>query len=1015
MAITASSVLASNSLEDFRIEFNNLVTDVNAIQLANTFDTRIIFEGSTVDGFETALTLVDPTADRSIVLPNVSGNLIVDGNPISANGESLGTASLEWSDAFFADGSILYFGADQDVTLTHVADTGLLLNTTMVVQFRDSAINIGSPADGDLDINADDEIELNSTLIDINGNVEISGTTAAAAVTTSTIVASGIIKTDDTTAATSTTDGSLQTDGGLSVVLDAVIGDDLLLQSDLAQIGFGADSEITLAHVHNVGLSLRHTTAGDNLPIVLQLKSEEDVIIADEVIGSLEFAAGDSDGTDGATVAAGIHAIAEDTFSASANATKLVFTTGVSETAASSATAKMTLSSAGLLTVADDLVIKTGGTIGGANDTDLLTLTSDVLTVAGEVVGTGFTGTLDGVLGGGTAAAATTTTLASTTITASGIIKTDDTTAATSTTDGSLQTDGGLSVAADAVIGDDLFMLSDAAVVTFGADKDVTITHVADTGLLLNAAMEIQFRDSDISIGSTADGDLSIAANDEIDITSTLIDINGNLDVSGTSQITGATTIGTNSSGNNAIVMNPVGDSNNSIKFKMSGDSASQLQAISWVNNSGTTVANIWKTGDPATNGTAPLRINSLGTIEFRANEVGIDADAADVQIIENGDVRFLTDGVALDFGANSEISLTHVHDSGLRLEDNDKMLFGTGSDLQIYHENTGNTGQIQESGAGGLYIKSDGALIALQKTGGEEMANFNTDGSVQLYFNNVLKFATSAVGVTLGSSGVNTTILTNSAGTSNLTLGATAGDAIQSGGNYNTLIGDEAGTAITTGDNNVAVGYQALKDLTTASFNTAVGTGALMDPTTGHSNTAVGYLSMRDVSDSVGNTGVGAYAGIQVTTGDNNTAVGHNALYSTTTAGSNVAIGHNAMYTNVDGATNVAVGTQALDANTSASNNVAIGNNALGANTTGADNTAIGNIALGANTTASNNTAVGATSLDANTTGTQNNAFGVNALTANTEGNYNCAYGANALATITTAGNLIQHLAPIL
>ena len=39
-----------------------------------------------------------------------------------------------------------------------------------------SAINIGSPADGDLDINADDEIELNSTLIDINGNVEISGT-----------------------------------------------------------------------------------------------------------------------------------------------------------------------------------------------------------------------------------------------------------------------------------------------------------------------------------------------------------------------------------------------------------------------------------------------------------------------------------------------------------------------------------------------------------------------------------------------------------------------------------------------------------------------------------------------------------------------------------------------------------------------------------------------------------------------------------------------------------------------
>ena len=59
-----------------------------------------------------------------------------------------------------SDAAVQTFGADKDVTLTHVADTGLLLNAAMVVQFRDSAINIGSPADGDLDINADDEIEL---------------------------------------------------------------------------------------------------------------------------------------------------------------------------------------------------------------------------------------------------------------------------------------------------------------------------------------------------------------------------------------------------------------------------------------------------------------------------------------------------------------------------------------------------------------------------------------------------------------------------------------------------------------------------------------------------------------------------------------------------------------------------------------------------------------------------------------------------------------------------------------
>ena len=133
---------------------------------------------------------------------------------------------------------------------------------------------------------------------------------------------------------------------------DVIVGDDLLLKSDGSRLFFGAGNDVLLTHIHDSGLRLTHGGSGDNLPVVFQLKSEEDAIIADEVIASLEFAAGDSDGTDGATVAAGIHAIAEGTFSASANATKLVFTTGVSETAASSATAKMTLSSAGNLTVA---------------------------------------------------------------------------------------------------------------------------------------------------------------------------------------------------------------------------------------------------------------------------------------------------------------------------------------------------------------------------------------------------------------------------------------------------------------------------------------------------------------------------------------------------------------------------------------------------------------------------------------------------------------------------------------
>ena len=89
--------------------------------------------------------------------------------------------------------------------------------------------------------------------------------------------------------------------------------------------------------------------------------------------------------------------------------------------------------------------------------------------------------------------------LTATTITASGIVKTDDTTAATSTTDGSLQTDGGLSVAADAIIGDDLKLLSDSAVLSFGADSDTTLTHTDGTGLTLNSTNKLCFNKSPLS------------------------------------------------------------------------------------------------------------------------------------------------------------------------------------------------------------------------------------------------------------------------------------------------------------------------------------------------------------------------------------------------------------------------------------------------------------------------------------------------------------------------------------
>ena len=96
--------------------------------------------------------------------------------------QDLGTTDYIFGDdlTLKSDAAVLGFGADTDTTLTHVADTGLLLNSTRQLQFGDSGTYIHQSADGVLDLVSDTELELNATEVEVNATtIDINGALAA--------------------------------------------------------------------------------------------------------------------------------------------------------------------------------------------------------------------------------------------------------------------------------------------------------------------------------------------------------------------------------------------------------------------------------------------------------------------------------------------------------------------------------------------------------------------------------------------------------------------------------------------------------------------------------------------------------------------------------------------------------------------------------------------------------------------------------------------------------------------
>ena len=256
----------------------------------------------------------------------------------------LGTAITIGDATAGTDITVTFDGESNDGVLAWMEDEDyfkfsddILLNSTERLNFGDTGTYIFQSTDGQLDIVADTELQIAAATVDINGNVDISGTLTVAG-------------------AVDLGDAALSNVG--AVQLDSIAGDG----DTNTSITFSGSDVITIA----TGGAGRLTIGDGALSPVTNNQ-------IDLGTASLEFKDGYFDGT-----------VTADAFAGPLTGN---VTGNVSGTAATVTTAAQSnITSLGTLTTLTvDNIITNGTTIGHTDDTDLLTLASGVLTVAGEL------------------------------------------------------------------------------------------------------------------------------------------------------------------------------------------------------------------------------------------------------------------------------------------------------------------------------------------------------------------------------------------------------------------------------------------------------------------------------------------------------------------------------------------------------------------------------------------------------------------------------------------------------
>jgi hypothetical protein len=148
------------------------------------------------------------------------------------------------------------------------------------------------------------------------------------------------------------------------------------------------------------------------------------------------------------------------------------------------------------------------------------------------------------------------------------------------------------------------------------------------------------------------------------------------------------------------------------------------------------------------------LRLGTNPSLKFSGAYLDVshsNGTATQLRVRDNGSG---SDPIFKVFNASNSAEVFKVSGNEVLYSDNVKAKFGTGGDLEIYHD--GSNSYIDDAGTGSLRLRSGTTTIS-NAAGSKTSAVFNSGGSQDLYHNNNKKFETTNSGIqTTGTVNVN-------------------------------------------------------------------------------------------------------------------------------------------------------------------------------------------------------------------------------------------------------------------